>query len=224
MVSSGGAYGNSQTCAFSIRSDLSPFAAENPLSASFYITVKFSAFDLECMWDYVRVYEDGITGTVIGAYTGDSVPPMISSAASELFLFFRSDAIGTATGFEATYMVALCPNDCNSIGICSSGTCVCPSTHTGLGCEIETCPNGCTNASQGTCDNINNNGCVCASGFKGAQGSHQLRRPCASLTRLADAWRGVGGGARGAAYGGGARGAENVQAPTARFRQQRRCG
>jgi hypothetical protein len=183
-----GNYANSQTCAFSIRSDNSSVALAN-LGAPVFITLRFTSFSVECMcvlpltssvrshtppdagvggphrWDYVRVYENGINGTLLGAFTGDALPPMLYTAQRELLVVLRSDFTTTFPGFSATYTIALCPNNCGGVGTCVNGVCQCSSPFKGAGCEQPICPNACN--INGLCSTTSDIGCRCNAGFKG---------------------------------------------------------
>ena len=112
------------------------------------------------------MYENGVNGTFIGAYTGDTLPPLIVTTQPQLFLFFRSDLTTTMAGFTATYTISLCPNNCSGSGTCVNGVCVCNPAFKGSACETLVCPNSCS-VVQGTCDTSSVNGCICNPSFKG---------------------------------------------------------
>lgn len=72
------------------------------------IQLTFDSFDLEtgaqCYFDYVRVI-DGIsnTGSDIGTYCGNRIPPIIHSTTDVLTINFKSDGSLQGDGFLATY-------------------------------------------------------------------------------------------------------------------------
>jgi hypothetical protein len=62
-----------------------------------------------------------------------------------------------AEGFNASYKVLSCQENCPGNHICRSGQCVCADDWTGTNCFIEMCPSNCSsNKSQGVCDKVSN--------------------------------------------------------------------
>ena len=121
----------------------------------------------------MRVYENGIEGKLLGAFTGDVAPPMLTTSEDELLVVFRSDYTQGSAGFTAQYTIAECPNNCgDDAGVCVGGVCQCTPEYTGDGCETPLCPNNCSQ--HGTCVTANSTGCVCNDGFKGALGADAL--------------------------------------------------
>lgn len=68
------------------------------------IDLTFSDFDLENEWDYLYIY-DGETEfhPLIGVYTGQTLPSMVTSSAGSLLLEFRSDCSISYAGWVANY-------------------------------------------------------------------------------------------------------------------------
>jgi hypothetical protein len=68
------------------------------------ITLTFTQFNVENNWDYLYIYDGNtINATLIGTYTGTTLPGPITSTGSSLLLRFRSDCATTAAGWAATY-------------------------------------------------------------------------------------------------------------------------
>jgi N-acetyl-anhydromuramyl-L-alanine amidase AmpD len=68
------------------------------------ISLTFSQFNLEDDWDYLYVYDgNSINAPLLGTYTGNSLPPVITSTGGALLLRFRSDCATTAAGWVASY-------------------------------------------------------------------------------------------------------------------------
>lgn len=68
------------------------------------LTLSFSQFDLENSWDYLYVYDGTSTAApLLGAYTGNVLPPTLSSASGSFFIVFSSDVSITRPGFTASW-------------------------------------------------------------------------------------------------------------------------
>jgi len=79
------------------------------------IDLSFIRFDL-ASGDEVKVYDgNSAAATLIGTYTGSSLPPVITGTGPEMFVTFTTDGGGTAQGFLAEYK-------CNLIDFCESST------------------------------------------------------------------------------------------------------
>ena len=75
------------------------------------VTLEFTQFDLEpasvdgqTIYDVVEVY-DGTNdnGVLLGSFTGNNLPPSITSSSGNLFVKFNSDSDVNAQGWEAVY-------------------------------------------------------------------------------------------------------------------------
>jgi len=96
------------------------WAIESP--AEFIIQLTFHSFDLQqsedCQADYVEIkqgkYES--RAELIGRYCGSSLPPVILSNHSKVFVAFVTDISGSYPGFHATYKVL--PNP--AMGLCKN--------------------------------------------------------------------------------------------------------
>lgn len=69
-----------------------------------YITLDFNLFEIETDWDYLFIYDgDSINDPLIGQFTGNTIPQIVSTGGS-LLLEFRSDCATTAIGWDADYV------------------------------------------------------------------------------------------------------------------------
>eukprot|EP01100_Stratorugosa_tubuloviscum_P004803 TRINITY_DN220_c2_g1_i2.p1 TRINITY_DN220_c2_g1~~TRINITY_DN220_c2_g1_i2.p1 ORF type:complete len:396 (+),score=176.82 TRINITY_DN220_c2_g1_i2:124-1311(+) len=68
------------------------------------ITLKFTAFETEKDYDVVRIY-DGVsdTGNLIGSFSGNRIPPAITSSGDSLFITFSTDQGKSGDGFTAKW-------------------------------------------------------------------------------------------------------------------------
>lgn len=78
------------------------------------VTLNFTSFATEQGWDFVKVY-DGISAsaTLLGAFSGSSLPPSLTSSGNAMYIAFTSDDSQTAQGFSATYSST--PVDCDGL-------------------------------------------------------------------------------------------------------------
>jgi hypothetical protein len=75
------------------------------------ITINFTSFNTESGYDYVRVYDgSSSTASIIGDFSGSSLPASISSTGNRLFITFTSDGSVTESGFELNYSSCTLPN------------------------------------------------------------------------------------------------------------------
>ncbi|NCA86628.1 MAG: T9SS type A sorting domain-containing protein [Clostridia bacterium] len=79
---------------------ISPQSPEDSVSS---ITLEFKRFDLS-QDDELTIY-DGATASssLLGAYTGSDLPPVLNTSGNELLLVFKSNGDATADGFLAEY-------------------------------------------------------------------------------------------------------------------------
>ena len=72
-------------------------------------TVTFTSFDLEDGFDFLNIYDgNSTTGTLLGTYTGTTLPPSVTSSTVDgcLTFVFTSDSSVTATGWVANVTCA----------------------------------------------------------------------------------------------------------------------
>eukprot|EP01102_Stenamoeba_stenopodia_P022550 TRINITY_DN944_c0_g1_i1.p1 TRINITY_DN944_c0_g1~~TRINITY_DN944_c0_g1_i1.p1 ORF type:complete len:429 (-),score=97.90 TRINITY_DN944_c0_g1_i1:193-1377(-) len=68
------------------------------------VVLEFSAFDLEQDWDFLDIYDgESMTNSLIGRFSGNSLPPKITSSGPALLLHFTTDTGVASTGFTAGY-------------------------------------------------------------------------------------------------------------------------
>ncbi|KAA9332661.1 GEVED domain-containing protein [Adhaeribacter soli] len=68
------------------------------------VTLTFSSFNLESNFDFLQVFDGPNTGSpLIGSFTGNMLPPAITSTSSALTLRFTSDGSAVRDGFAATW-------------------------------------------------------------------------------------------------------------------------
>jgi Zn-dependent metalloprotease len=68
------------------------------------IDLSFSAFDTEFGYDGIIVYDgNSINATALDTFSGQSIPPSITSSGSQLLVRFISDAYITSSGWSANY-------------------------------------------------------------------------------------------------------------------------
>ena len=86
-------YVNSQTCAWLI----------TPAAGT--VTLSFSAFDTEAINDTVTVY-DGTTinAPLLGRFSGNTIPPNVTSTSNAMYVQFKSNATISGPGFDASYI------------------------------------------------------------------------------------------------------------------------
>jgi len=68
------------------------------------IDLSFSAFDTEAGFDGIIIYDGNtINATVLDTFSGQSIPPTITSSGSQLLVRFISDIFVSASGWSANY-------------------------------------------------------------------------------------------------------------------------
>jgi N-acetyl-anhydromuramyl-L-alanine amidase AmpD len=73
-------------------------------TAAATITLTTVAFNLENTWDYLYIYDGNSTfSSLIGYYTGTTIPATISSTGGSMLLELRSDCATNALGFEFNF-------------------------------------------------------------------------------------------------------------------------
>ncbi|WP_412476438.1 fibronectin type III domain-containing protein [Flavobacterium sp. TBRC 19031] len=76
-----------------------------PNSPGDQVTVIFNSFNLESGYDFLKIYDgNSATGTLLGNFTGATIPPSFTSSAVNgcLTFVFTSDTSITTTGWDAT--------------------------------------------------------------------------------------------------------------------------
>jgi hypothetical protein len=92
------------------------------------LTVNFSSFDLEFFSDFINIYDGpSVFSPSIGSYTGNSIPPSISSSNGCLTFEFFSDFSVVGAGWNANLSCIPCPTalsaDCaGAIQVCTNTT------------------------------------------------------------------------------------------------------
>ncbi len=90
----GGSYSNYEYCGFLIQ----------PSSSPTNITLNFSQFAVETNYDFLYVYDGTSTsGTLLGQFTGYSLPNNITATSGSMYLVFSSDSNISAQGFSASW-------------------------------------------------------------------------------------------------------------------------
>ncbi len=87
-------YENNASCSWLIEPD----------SPTEFIELQFQRIDTEPGQDIIRVY-DGTSAadSLLATLSGDTVPPVITSSGSTLYITFHTDQANTAQGFRAAY-------------------------------------------------------------------------------------------------------------------------
>ncbi|XP_053556310.1 attractin [Bombina bombina] len=147
------------------------------------LRLRFNHFATECSWDHLYVYDgDSIYAPLVSAFSGlivperesnDSVPEVAITSGFALLHFF-SDAAYNLTGFNISYNLDMCPNNCSGRGECvltnmSSGAvyCECSEHWKGEACDIPYCVDKCGEPERGKCNVNGTKGCVCHSSWQG---------------------------------------------------------
>lgn len=87
------AYSNNMNCGFLIH----PECADA-------VTLTFASFNTQYAFDFVRIYDGvDVTGTLLGSYSGMSVPTSVTANSGSMYVSFTSDASTTNTGFVANW-------------------------------------------------------------------------------------------------------------------------
>ncbi|XP_073690226.1 attractin [Garra rufa] len=145
------------------------------------LRLRFEHFATECSWDHLYVYDgDSIYSPLLAAFSGlivpesysnETVPEVVAQSGFALLHFF-SDAAYNLTGFNVSYRLNTCPNNCSDRGECRVGNssdsvqCVCEDGWKGEACDVPYCFSDCGYPLRGRCDGAAKR-CQCKPGWQG---------------------------------------------------------
>ncbi|MDT8309022.1 MAG: C10 family peptidase, partial [Bacteroidales bacterium] len=90
-------YNNNTNCKWLIQP---PYAKD--------ITISFTQFSLETNKDFLRIYDPStLPSTLLGTFTGYSLPPDITSTSGKMLIVFVSDQTNSELGWQAVYTSTL---------------------------------------------------------------------------------------------------------------------
>jgi hypothetical protein len=69
------------------------------INSSGPITIVFKTFSTEADCDFLKVF-DGTSGDVLGSFSGETLPEVLSTNATSLRVVFMSDSFTSSVGFE----------------------------------------------------------------------------------------------------------------------------
>uniref|UniRef100_A0A673IJ06 Attractin-like n=1 Tax=Sinocyclocheilus rhinocerous TaxID=307959 RepID=A0A673IJ06_9TELE len=145
------------------------------------LRLRFEHFATECSWDHLYVYDgDSIYSPILAAFSGlivpesysnETVPEVVAQSGFALLHFF-SDAAYNLTGFNVSYRLNMCPNNCSDRGECRVGNssdsvqCECEVGWKGEACDVPYCSSDCGSPLRGRCDSAAKR-CQCKPGWQG---------------------------------------------------------
>jgi hypothetical protein len=81
-----------------------------PATAGQCVNITFSSFNTESCCDFITIYDGNSTaGTVLGTYSGATIPPSITSTSGAITIKFTSDGSVVAAGWAAVVQCTTCP-------------------------------------------------------------------------------------------------------------------
>ncbi|MCW1149218.1 gliding motility-associated C-terminal domain-containing protein [Flavobacterium lacisediminis] len=95
-----------------------------PTNSGELVTVTFTSFNTESGWDFLRIYDGNSTaGTLLGTYTGTTLPPTFTASTSNgcLTFNFTSDSSVVRSGWTANITCAPAPTCPRPSGVTLSG-------------------------------------------------------------------------------------------------------
>ncbi|XP_078593005.1 multiple epidermal growth factor-like domains protein 8 [Branchiostoma floridae x Branchiostoma japonicum] len=167
-------------------------------------TVSFTVEDLQalCGRDYVYVYDGlpslaggtvngqtavGSGGILLGAFCGNGTqePMTVEAISGFVTVYFEANIThgSPSQGFNATFVVHSCPDECTGNMECQGHQCVCKDGYGGTVCSDLLCPNNCSQ--HGQCSQIENR-CICSEGYTGPDCSERIHPYQAILETLRD--------------------------------------
>jgi hypothetical protein len=69
------------------------------ITSSGPITMVFKAFSTEADYDFLRIF-DGTSGDMLGSFSGETLPEVLSTNTTSLLVVFTSDSAYSHVGFE----------------------------------------------------------------------------------------------------------------------------
>lgn len=74
------------------------------LTSNTLLQLQFATFTTYSSADYLTVYDgDSLSAPLIGNFSGNFVPPLITSSTNKLYVRFKTDRTGSRYGFKAHY-------------------------------------------------------------------------------------------------------------------------